>query len=408
VTTRDPRPDARETLLLRAALADGDAARAAWRAWRADADLDRVDQASFRLLPLVFRNLERLAVDDPWRGRLQGFYRRAWCENQILFRRLAATLDGLARDGVPALVLKGAALASQAYADAGARPMSDADVLVRRRDFEPAVAALRRGGWTADPVRAPLYDRSPREFRERHHAMGFRGDGDVLPSLDLHDRPLQVYARHPVDFPEERLWEDAETFPLGGTTARRLSPEHALAHACFHGFQRQDVGSIRWVADADRLVRASAGRMRWDRLLVDAHRARVSSALDDALGFLASELGTPVPPGVLRRLRRGPRPLVDRLERAMRLGSPAILSDYGKTVAPALRRARERGARRVPGASDAVRAAWRLAVRLPKRHLGRTLRGEAPAHAAPAPSASPAVPASARARAPLSGSAPAG
>ena len=58
----DPRPGPREALLLRAALFEDERGRSAWRAWRAEADLDNIDQASFRLLPLVYRNLERLGL----------------------------------------------------------------------------------------------------------------------------------------------------------------------------------------------------------------------------------------------------------------------------------------------------------------------------------------------------------
>jgi hypothetical protein len=383
VTPRGPRPDAREALLLRAALSDGDEARAAWRAWRAGADLDRIDQASFRLLPLAWRNLERLGVEDPWDGALRGFYRRAWCENQILFRRLAGVLDLLGAAGVEALVLKGAALASQAYGDAGARPMADADLLVRRRDLERALGRLAEAGWEAgDDEAGRAWKASPRAFRERFSGVGLRQAGDALCVLDVHDRMLHLYARHRVDFPEERLWADAEPFDLAGRRARRLSPEHALLHACFHGFQRQDVGPVRWVADVDRLLRARGAGFRWHRLLADARRARVLAPLRDALPYVAREHGTPVPPSVLRALRRARVAVVERFERAMRLGEPEIVRDYGKSLAPALRSVRERGPRAVARPSTLAREAIRLAYKVPRRHarraLGRLLAPGAP------------------------------
>lgn len=375
MTTRGPLPDARELLLLKAALLEGDAACAAWRAWRAQADLDRIEQGSFRLLPLVFRNLEGLGVEDPWKGLLQGFYRRAWCENQLLFRRLASVLTRLHGDGIDVLVLKGAALIDRAYRDAGVRPMADADVLVRRRDFVRTVACLRRTGWTTEEPAGSRFDASPAAFRASYHAIGFRGDGDRLAMLDVHDRPFQVYARHPVDIAEERLWRDAEPFELAGVSARRLSAEHALLHACFHGYQRQDVAPIRWVADVDRLVRANERSLRWDRLLDDARRWRVVSALRDALPFVAREFATPVPPAVLRRLQRMPLALTDRLERAMRVGGPKWLADYGKTLAPASRWLRERGAARRLPVGATIEAGYRLFVKLPKRHVSRVVAG---------------------------------
>jgi hypothetical protein len=43
--------------LLRAALLPGPAGRAAWRRWRAGADLATIDRGSARLLPLLWHNL---------------------------------------------------------------------------------------------------------------------------------------------------------------------------------------------------------------------------------------------------------------------------------------------------------------------------------------------------------------
>lgn len=375
---RDPRPDARETWLLRAALGDGDAARAAWAAWRADADLDRIDQASFRLLPLAYRNLARLGVTDPWDGALRGFYRRAWCENQVLFRRIAGVLEALARAGVRALVLKGAALASPVYGDAGTRPMADADLLVRGGDFVAAVRALAREGWVAhDTTAGAMLEASPAAFRERYDAIGLRQAGDALPVLDLHDRLLHVYGHHRVDFPEAWLWADAEPFELGGATARRLSPAHALLHVAFHGYQRQHVGPIRWVADVDRLVRADGPRIDWRTLLRQAREARVLAPLRDALETAATVVGTPVPSGVRRALRRERVTAVERFERALRLGTPAWAADYGRTLAPVLRRVRSRERLPWPGWRRTFKEAWRLAYKLPRRHVRRALAGVA-------------------------------
>ena len=133
---------------MRASILDGDAARSAWREWRKTVDFDLIDQASYRMVPLLYRNLERLRVDDPFVGTLRGIYRRTWCESQLLFRRLAKVIEGLRAAGVESLVLKGAALASQAYDDAGARSMADVDVLVRRRDSSsgPTTRFAARGG----------------------------------------------------------------------------------------------------------------------------------------------------------------------------------------------------------------------------------------------------------------------
>ena len=87
-----PLPSAAQRLLLEAALGDGEAAVAAAREWSLLVDLDRIDFGSFRLLPLLVRNLERLDIELPSSDRLRGIYRRCWYRNQVLLRGAKAAL----------------------------------------------------------------------------------------------------------------------------------------------------------------------------------------------------------------------------------------------------------------------------------------------------------------------------
>ena len=56
-------PTTDQELLLRACLRTGTDAVDAWRRWRSRIDLDDVDDASFRLLPLLYRTLATLRED---------------------------------------------------------------------------------------------------------------------------------------------------------------------------------------------------------------------------------------------------------------------------------------------------------------------------------------------------------
>jgi hypothetical protein len=80
------RPTADQELLLEAATGASEAARAAWRGWQERNELDDVDFGAQRLLPLVYRHLVELGVDDPDLGRLKGLYRHSWYRNQIAFQ----------------------------------------------------------------------------------------------------------------------------------------------------------------------------------------------------------------------------------------------------------------------------------------------------------------------------------
>src|SRR5689334_20225737 len=88
-------PSADGELLLRAALLDGDAAIRAWGEWRAAHIDEQFDLASFRLLPLVYKNLAAAECDDAYMGRLKGVYRRSWFLTQSLLTRSAEAVGRL-------------------------------------------------------------------------------------------------------------------------------------------------------------------------------------------------------------------------------------------------------------------------------------------------------------------------
>jgi len=276
------RPGSQHAWLLNAALASGETARAAWAAWRREGDLDRLDAASYRLLPQLFVNLTDHGIDDPDLGRLRGVHRMSWYRNQILFDRSADALRVLEERGVPTLVLKGAALAVLDYRDRGARPMDDVDVAVPPSAAQRAIGLFRRMGWT------PELEPTPQLLRGRH-SLGFldaEGHG-----LDLHWR---IFWQAGADQP---LWAAARPLTLGGVATRALAPADQLLHVCAHGVSWNPVPPFRWLADAHTVIGRQA--IDWERLIDQAAERRLSLAMADALGLLRDLLGTPVPEDAL-------------------------------------------------------------------------------------------------------------
>jgi hypothetical protein len=86
VTTGGVWPTAEQELLLRAALWSGERAIAAWLEWASRVDVvnDLVDEGSFRLLPLVYRNLDRVGLAGPSMSRLKGVYRHSWAKGPAI------------------------------------------------------------------------------------------------------------------------------------------------------------------------------------------------------------------------------------------------------------------------------------------------------------------------------------
>src|SRR5688572_14067863 len=133
-------PSRQDLLLLQACVWKGPPALDAWRRWRTNADLDALDTASRRLLPLAYQRLRSELQHDPDRPRLKGLLRATWYKNEILLHRAADVLRVLATHDISAIVLKGAALAISYPAYGAARTMDDIDLFVRREDV---AAALR-------------------------------------------------------------------------------------------------------------------------------------------------------------------------------------------------------------------------------------------------------------------------
>lgn len=356
---------AAQELLLTAGLASGAKAVEAWRRWRSAHDLEGLDQASFRLLPLVARNRGVVSEDDPLFGALRGIHRKAWIENVRLFAGLGAALAALEAAGVPALVLKGAALVADAYDDAGLRPMSDVDLLVPPDRVDAAFAALAGAGYSAEAPVGTLV---------RRHAVGFRAARDAYPSLDLHVRPLAV--RTPRAF-DAALLADARPRTLtGGTRILVPDPTRHLVVVLAHAARRTAVGGARWIADATLLVRRRGDAIDWDRFVDATRRCRFVEPARAGLRAIREAFEAPVPDDVLDRLDATPRGVCEKVEAAAAFAAGEGARDLAGLAAPWFRLP-EVGASRLRAAADLVgptlgRGAWLLwkhGLRRPWRRL---------------------------------------
>lgn len=287
-------PTPRQTLLLRAALLHRDAAAASWQQWRDGGDLDDVDSGSFRLLPLLYRNLVRHQIEEPELARLRGVYRQAWYRNQLEIGRAREAVNLLMGAGIPVMVLKGAALIDGAYGEVGARPMNDVDVMVPRRSARKALQLLCRAGWSSSThpdgdFRRPL--------RILHGVLLGHPEGLAL---DLHWRLLD---ESPAGN-DAAFWEVAEVCSFGGAEALRLCPADQLLHLSVHGIRWDPTPPIRWAADLYLVLENRRRDVDWKRLCVQAIERGVSLEMLAALSYVNEHLGADIPGDVLRELRQ--------------------------------------------------------------------------------------------------------
>lgn len=300
-----------QCLLLRAVLLQGDPARDAFAAWRGQVDIDLVDAPSQRLLPLLARRMPDVAPDDPLRGRVRGIYRHAWVTNHRLWRDALPMVDGLRAQGIPTVLLKGAALLDAYGGDWGARPMYDVDLLVPTARAAEAIELFAAAGWVPEQDQTAAWVRW--RALPRRHGWGFtREDG----KLDLHWHVLgdSVGAHADDDF-----WAAARTIDFAGTETRVLDPADLLVHLLVHGTVTLNAPVIQWVADSVLVLRAASGDPTFaDRLTATARAhgelASVARALD-AIGEIIDRTLVAEP---LARVERARPTVVEHLRRSGR------------------------------------------------------------------------------------------
>ena len=284
-------PTRDQELMLRAALLQGEPALASWNEWRRSVNLDVIDYGSHRMVPQLYRNLQRHGVKDPLMERLKGVYRYYLYKNQILMHRIASLLAAFEEAGITTMVLKGAALIPLYYRETGVRPMLDADVLVHSHQVEQAMDLLTKLRWK------PFRYHQPRMRIPIVHSTPFEDDGGR--QLDLHWHLFWECFNAGVD---DDYWQKAIPLQIGEVKTLALSPTDQLLHTCWHGARWNEVPPIRWVADAMAILAASAAEIDWPSLLMKTQRHRIVLPVKDSLEYLKNKFDAPVPDDLLKSL----------------------------------------------------------------------------------------------------------
>jgi hypothetical protein len=287
-----------QALLLRAALLQGPAAVAAWEAWIGRIDIERLDAGSHRLLPLLYRNLKRHKISHAELPRIKGVYMHTWATNQTALRELGQLVGKLEAADIPTLVLKGAALATRYYRDAGVRPMSDFDILVPDDQVDHALALLATDGWTPQ---GRTFAQLALPYRRSLHARGFDYPDRAL-SFDLHWRTTVTHLGEADDLP---FWAAAAPMLLGKTQTRTLCPADQLLHLCIHSSIYDGETQMRWLPDALVVLRQTP-EMDWARLVAQTKRLDAALVVAPRLRYLHEQWADIIPGAV-------PLPIIDEL-----------------------------------------------------------------------------------------------
>jgi hypothetical protein len=278
-------------LLVRAVTGGGSRALNAFVAWRDSVDLEAaIDSEVLAMLPLLYGNLQKLGLDDPLMGRLKGFCRRTWYENQGLLGSAQEALASLAKAGVECLLVGDLPLVLAYYESLSARRIRQVDIVVLPHQARLAAELLRGSGWAAGgPLRG--------EEVAYNHLRRFIGPlGQVL---DLHWHVLEAAANETAD---AFFWDSDQEFALDGTLARRLSSTGLLVYFLLGASSRGVPMRGLWIADTLAIIRGAAEELDWGQIAKFALRQKLAVRLRGRLELLAG-YGVRIPEPMLRTLQ---------------------------------------------------------------------------------------------------------
>jgi hypothetical protein len=268
-----------------------------------------------RLLPLLYQNLTGQGVDDPLVHQLKPFYRASWFKNKLLLRTALEPMAAIKEAGIPAMVLKGAALIAQYYMDAGVRPMGDVDVFVPARHARKGIDIIRLRGWRSKsrlPTNSLL-----QLYLAVKHGCDFRNASGHF--IDLHWHVMDECIDRSVD---EDLLMNAVPVKIEAMETKALNPADQILHVCIHGARWSRARTLQWAVDVMMILNKADVSIDWDRLCRNAGKLRLALPLRAALGYLKRRLDAPIPPDVLKDLRRIPIESGDLYHYRIITGSP--------------------------------------------------------------------------------------
>jgi hypothetical protein len=252
-----------------------------------------------RLFPLLHEHGRELKLPDEVTDVLDAWHEQAHRGVLVQAVDTVSAWQALTGAGIPALALKGLALAVLTTGQIDARGPGDVDLLVPPDRVADAHAVLTaRGLELHEDGRIEPDMWAWRHVNRWGCALIYYGPGA---EIDLHWR-LDLAPED--DTPFDALWQRREQVTVGGTPIPTLSRYDALRHSAAH---REGWSSIRTLVDLRRLARdpeAVAGTGFTPTALTSLAIARASIGLPEGLPTRLHERLDEVSPALLERAQR--------------------------------------------------------------------------------------------------------
>jgi putative nucleotidyltransferase-like protein len=189
----------------------------------------------------AWRETGRLGNLPPgWRAALERAHRKISIDNLGALADFKAVGRHLAEEGVPFMLLKGAAYLVDLYDDPGARMLTDIDLLVRKSDVPRLLRRLAGAGF------------EKRGGLEEYRRFELAAAGRNGCHFEFHSW-LGLRFRDRIG--QEEVWERSTLVVLEGVPCRRLAPEDAVLYHAAHQADHYFGPTLKWAIDLSQMLR---------------------------------------------------------------------------------------------------------------------------------------------------------
>ena len=200
-------------------------------------------------------------------------------------RQIGAVADAMRAAGIPAIILKGPALARTVYPDPALRQSVDIDLLVRPADVFAAEAVLEEMGYQCSLKLS--------EKLQDAHNEGFEAPNDGL-YLELH----WVLDYDAGLFPDQwydRLFDRRITSTTDGISIDVMNPVDHLLYLVFHNVFQHRAIRLDWVFDTALMMDVLHPPEDWEEFIDTAYRHHIRIPTELATTASTLWIGTQIP-----------------------------------------------------------------------------------------------------------------
>jgi hypothetical protein len=238
-------------------------------------------------------------VPKPVLERMKSLYYHNLARNIVLQDELSRLLSAFNNQGIPVIVLKGAALLESIYSDISLRPMGDLDILVQPEHLDQAEAIAFKQGYG---------------FLVNHELQELtRQDCRHLANLWHHKKRIMLEIHHhivshdePYYFNLDGFWARANPVTISSARALTLAPEDLLIHLSIKFLldrRYQSSNALGQLCDISEVIRHYGDSLDWDLIEKTSQENGVSKGLHFVLYTCQHLLQTPLPVPILDRFQ---------------------------------------------------------------------------------------------------------